>query len=97
MEEENFRIFNNYKELINASKENKGSIVNRKINNDWTETENLREAINWQNYLIEQELFDPVDYFCSEYMKDYNFYINNPKLEIVFKENPSLKDPKSCI
>ena len=26
-------------------------------------------------------------------MRDYKFYINNPKLDIIFKENPNLINP----
>ena len=54
---------------------------------DWTEYNQLQEQINYQNQLINDQLFDPFLYFGCSYIKDYMFYKSNPRLEIVFKEN----------
>lgn len=41
----------------------------------------LVKIVKYQEYLVEQNYFDPFAYFGCSYMRDYKFYINNPKLE----------------
>ena len=60
----------------------------------WVEKENLRAALTKQKKLMEVGSFDPFQYFGWEYMKDYVFYKNNPRLEIAFK-TPPLKKKQS--
>ena len=43
--------------------------------------------------MVENNKFSPFSYFGCEYMKDYKFYIANPKLDIAFKDNPDLHNP----
>ena len=54
---------------------------------DWTEYSQLLEQINYQNQLISDQLFDPFSYFGWSYIKDYKFYKDNPRLEVVFIDN----------
>lgn len=53
--------------------------------------DNLTSSVIHQNKLVENGKFDPIKYFSCDYMKDYKFYINNPCLEIAFKDNEPSK------
>jgi hypothetical protein len=78
--------FSIFKAQLEQAKKQK-QVVQDSTDDDWTESSNLTNSVIHQNKLVKDGQFDPVEYFGCEYMKDYKFYINYPKLEIVFKNN----------
>jgi hypothetical protein len=85
-----------FKAQLEQAKKQK-QVVQDSIDDDWTESSNLTKSVIHQNKLVKNGQFDPVEYFGCDYMKDYKFYINYPKLEIVFKNHEYLETNKEIL
>ncbi|CAI2385571.1 unnamed protein product [Moneuplotes crassus] len=95
LKQDNCNIFNNSKTFSQCSQNSTGVLQELEhLQENWMDSEELAKLVKYQEYLVDENYFDPFTYFGCSYMRDYKFYINNPKLDCVFKHDSNLHDPK---